>query len=250
MGKGTGILPFIDEPSTDTAGGGITLSTSWRFDTGTAEADPGNKRFRFNNATQSAATFLFLNDTSESGVDVSGILALIPSGTKILMQVSSDATKFHLATTTGPAVAASGYTKLPIVIDDSGVDFSNNNVVGFIFFIFASVVGGIQRRQFREIDITGTSPAALDPFDINTGVFDTAGGQTVANTFGTLVMPANAANFAADTRITILRNGVYQSKGVGRDVEFVSTSPPKIRFALKLKTGKDTIQIFSPTIYS
>lgn len=248
---GDGFLPFIQEPGDGgSGGGGITLSTSWRFDTGTADADPGNKRFRFDNATQSAAAFLFLNDTSESGVDVSAILALIPSGTKILMQVSSDATKFHLATTTGPAISAAGYTKLPITVDSSGVNFSNNNIVGFIFFIFASVTGGIQRRQFREIDITGTAPAALDPFDINTGIFDAAGAQTVANTFGTLVMPVNAANFAVDTRITILRNGIYQSKGVGRDVEFVSTSPPKIRFINKLKTGKDTVQIFSPTIYS
>ena len=109
------------------------------------------------------------------------------------------------------------------------------------------------RLQFREIDITGTSPSADDAFNINTAVWDTAGSQTVFASFGTLIMPSSGAAFRDDTRIRILRNGVYQSKGASgaddRDVYFVSTSPPKIAFEQKLKSGKDIIQIFSPSSY-
>ncbi len=109
------------------------------------------------------------------------------------------------------------------------------------------------RRQFREIDIIGTDPDANDPFNINTGVFDTAGAQTVFASFGTLIMPVSGAAFRDDSRIQILRNGVYQSKGASgvdnRDVYFVSTSPPKVAFEVKLKTGKDIIQIFSTSSY-
>jgi hypothetical protein len=120
-----------------TGSAGITLQLNWRFDTGTADADPGSKRFRFNNATQPSATFIFVNDISNSNLDATAILSALPSGTLIYLQRISDATQFHLATTTGVTVDGGGYWKIPITISASGVAFLNNQDIGWIIFALA-----------------------------------------------------------------------------------------------------------------
>lgn len=114
--------------------------------------------------------------------------------------------------------------------------------------------GGVTttRAQFREYDISAPLPAANEPFNINTGVWDVAGAQSTFASYGTLVMPATAAAFRDDTRFEVLRNGVLQSKGAtagdARDVYPVSTTPPKIAFNLILKPN-DEVKIMSPSTY-
>jgi len=44
-----------------------TLAYGYTFDDGTADADPGSAKFRFDNATFGSATFMYINETSDEG---------------------------------------------------------------------------------------------------------------------------------------------------------------------------------------
>lgn len=141
-----GLQPFIQEPGGGGIGG-ITLGSTWKFSTTTTDADPGNKRFRLNDATQPNATFLFIDDIADSGVDASALLGALKSGTIIYFQAESDASKFHFATMSGDAIPAAGYTKLPITISNSGTALANNDDVAFIFHTLGGGVSDIGKHR-------------------------------------------------------------------------------------------------------
>jgi len=111
---------------------GVALGSSWKFDDTTADADPGSKKFRMNSGTQSSSTFLYVNNTSESGVDFSAALLTMTTGDRIYLQEERDSTRYHLCTLTGNAVDATTYVKLPITINDSGSDLQDTKVTGFL----------------------------------------------------------------------------------------------------------------------
>ncbi len=105
----------------------------------------------------------------------------------------------------------------------------------------------VARLPFRHFDVTiGGGVAALDPLQIQTGVFTTAGATTVFASFGTPILPTTADQFRDDNRVKIWRNGNFQSKGTGKDVQFVSTT--QLSFTKKVKNG-DEIVIESPSSF-
>lgn len=86
---------------------------------------------------------------------------------------------------------------------------------------------------FRQINITSGPAQVGDSFDIQTGVFDIAGAQTIVAGFGLPILPDNEADFINDNRVKIWRNGNLQSKGPGADVEYVSET--QISFTAVIK---------------
>jgi hypothetical protein len=106
------------------------------------------------------------------------------------------------------------------------------------------------KLPFREIDIDGTLPAANDPMVITTGVFTTAGAQTVFSSFDTPALPATGIGFRDDPRIKVWLNGSKLSKGASagdnRDVYWVSAT--QIAFEDKLKDG-DVVHLESPASF-
>jgi len=108
----------------------------------------------------------------------------------------------------------------------------------------------IIKIPFREIDITGTKPAANDPMTITTGTFTTAGAQTVASSFGTPALPATGAAFRDDPRIKGWLNGAKFSKGAsaGENRDFYWVSATQIAFEEKLK-NTDIFYLESPSSF-
>lgn len=107
------------------------------------------------------------------------------------------------------------------------------------------------KLPFIEFDISSTPrPLANDPFTITTGVFTTAGAQTVVSSDGTVALPSSGADFRDDSRIKVYRNGVLQSKGqnaaANRDVYWVSST--QLAFERRLWLI-DTIKIVTPESY-
>ena len=131
----------ITAAANGTSGGG-TLAFAWRFSTTITDADPGNGRFRLNNATQSASTQVFIDDLNDDGGDMRAILLRLSSGDTLYIQDVSDSSKFHVAGVTGDTVAATGYVKVPISIVSSGTDLSNNNITGIVL-IFSGDSSGV-----------------------------------------------------------------------------------------------------------
>jgi len=110
--------------------------------------------------------------------------------------------------------------------------------------------GTIAKVPFREIDITGTKPAANDPMVVTTGTFTTAGAQTVASSFGTPALPATGAAFRDDPRIKGWLNGAKLSKGAsaGENRDFYWVSATQIAFEEKLK-NTDIFYLESPSSF-
>jgi len=124
-----------------TGGGGGVLGGGWRFDSATADADPGSGDFRLNNATQASATQMFVSNTSGNGLNASSILLAVSSGDKIYIQEESDTSRFHEVNVTGAPVDATTYVKIPIAVLDSGADLRNNRSC-ILLILFAGGGGG------------------------------------------------------------------------------------------------------------
>jgi hypothetical protein len=102
------------------------------------------------------------------------------------------------------------------------------------------------RLPFRHIDVTAGPAAANDPLNIQTGVFTTAGAQTIFASFSTPVLPASANDFRDDARAKVWRNGNLQSKGTGKDVQWVSQTQLSFKEIVK---PNDEIVIESPASF-
>jgi len=103
----------------------------------------------------------------------------------------------------------------------------------------------IARLPFRHFDVTANA-AAAETFNVQTGVFSGTGTSTVFASFNTPILPTTAAAFRDDSRVKIWRNGNLQGKGVGQDVQWISTTTTS--FAQKVKVD-DVIVVESPASF-
>ena len=107
-------------------GGGDTYDReSWRFDNGTADADPGSGNFRLNNGTQFSATYMYISEESIN-VTIWPIVESVQVHDNIVIQQENDTSKYTMYRVTGPAEhTASNYVKIPILVVDANNPFDN-----------------------------------------------------------------------------------------------------------------------------
>ena len=112
----------------------------WKFKTPTADADPGVGNFRLNTGAFATATFLFISDINNDGVDVSLVLASIASGATLYIQALGDASVAALYTVNGTPTDATTYWKIPLTFVDEGAGgfLANNQLTA----IAVSAAGG------------------------------------------------------------------------------------------------------------
>lgn len=89
---------------------------SWSFNANTSSPPTGNQ-LRLNNASQTAATHMYLSHTTFDGMSVSQGLANIQQGHLIYFQDFDDATKWVRYTVSGPPVTHSSWTDFPITFE-------------------------------------------------------------------------------------------------------------------------------------
>jgi len=144
-----------------TIGGGGSFQLEWRFSTSLVAADPGNGRFRYNNATLASVTNIYFDDSADSGFDVGTIFSTLSTGDKIYIQQNNDATKAALFTLTGAPTDNIGWWTVPVTVDGSGTLHDNNTKCAAVFF--QSGAGG------------GTINNAIATINADTGVFAATG---------------------------------------------------------------------------
>lgn len=166
------------------SGGGASVSFSWRFSTSIVEADPGNARIRFDDATPASVTALFVDDFDSAGVDVSGILNAIPVGTKIYLQ-QQDASGNFLIATVVLITDNTGWFTIDVTIDDSGTLPANNKLVGVLFFAGGSGGGAVPVIADEGTPLAGAPHTAIDY--VGAGVTASNAGGGVA----TITIPGN-----------------------------------------------------------
>jgi hypothetical protein len=124
---GLGTLATQDANSVAITGGTISgisnisdpgTSLPYTFSTTTTDSDPGSGIVRFNNATQNAATEIYIDDEDNSGTNVIGVIALLAGGnnpSSVLGYVTirkEFAPENFITMKITTLTSASGYTKL------------------------------------------------------------------------------------------------------------------------------------------
>jgi hypothetical protein len=206
----------------------------WRFSTTTTDADPGNGRFRLNNATQSAATQIYIDNQNNAGSDFSTfLLALFKKNNTLYIQQENDATRFHSYSIDADAVDAGGYVRVPAITNiDSGADLANNQTA----FICVAVSGAQGAGFYLTVahDDNTQSFGGISVIKVNTNSFyltqngdntdevilnfrGSAGGGGEANT---------ASNLPGDEGIFFQKSGVdleFKSLTAGANITLTPT---------------------------
>jgi hypothetical protein len=100
-------------------------SLPYTFSTTTTDSDPGSGIVRFNNATQNAATEIYIDDEDSDGTNVSGVIALLSGGnnpSSVLGYVTirkEFAPENFITMKITTLTSASGYTKLVGTVEAS-----------------------------------------------------------------------------------------------------------------------------------
>jgi hypothetical protein len=131
---GLGTLATQDANSVAITGGTISgisnisdpgTSLPYTFSTTTTDSDPGSGIVRFNNATQNAATEIYIDDEDSDGTDVSGVIGLLAGGnnpSSVLGYVTirkEFAPENFITMKITTLTSASGYTKLVGTVEAS-----------------------------------------------------------------------------------------------------------------------------------
>lgn len=120
-----------------------TLSASTDADTdelftsdtsSTADSDPGNGVFKWNNATQASATALYIDNQTAIGVSLTTYFASLPQAGYIHLVQNDDATKWQLWKWTATPTAGTGYYKFTnLTLMASGGSIGNGKSVSVAF---------------------------------------------------------------------------------------------------------------------
>jgi hypothetical protein len=131
---GLGTLATQDANSVAITGGTISgisnisdpgTSLPYTFSTTTTDSDPGSGNVRLNNATQNAATEIYIDDEDSDGTNVSGVIALLAGGnnpSSVLGYVTirkEFAPENFITMKITTLTSASGYTKLVGTVEAS-----------------------------------------------------------------------------------------------------------------------------------
>jgi hypothetical protein len=214
---GLGTLATQDANSVAITGGTISgisnlsdpgTSLQYTFSTTTTDSDPGSGIVRLNNATQNAATEIYIDDEDNDGTNVSGVIALLAGGnnpSSVLGYVTirkEFAPENFVTMKITTLTSASGYTKLVGTVEASSgaTPFSDTDNLYF------------------SIDVSGDKgdPGAGDLSGPGSSTdnalvrFDGAGGSAVQNSGWTL-SDANA----------LTAGGVFDMNGFGLTVDGV-----------------------------
>lgn len=104
-------------------------------DTGsTADSDPGNGLFKWNNATQASATALYVDNQTAAGVSLTTFFASLPPDGYIHLAQEDDATKWQLWKWSGLPTAGAGYYKftgLTLMANGSALDDNKGTAASF-----------------------------------------------------------------------------------------------------------------------
>lgn len=158
---------------TVTSGGG-TVSGSWNFNTATAAADPGNKRFSANNAVMASITALYFNDTTNQNFDASTLLGFLVTGNRIYIQQSNDATRAALFQVSGAPTDNGGWWTIPVTVINSATLYQNNQSCSCLFLLTVDAVG--------TGDVVGPAGAT----DTAVALYDGVTGKLIMNSLVTI----------------------------------------------------------------
>lgn len=117
------VISFNEGPANMYGG----YSMSFRYETGTADSDPGGPgEFRFNNATLASVTQLYVDNDNTAGTDVSGFLQSANPGDRVRLFAELDGNQFWYGTIDAIETPA-GYTRYTVTYVDSNGSWTDGD---------------------------------------------------------------------------------------------------------------------------
>jgi hypothetical protein len=182
-GGGTDNFLRADGTWTVPPGSGASIAAGWSFNTSTAAADPGSKRFSANNATMASITALYFNDTTQGNVDAGTLLGFLVSGNRIYIQQNNDGTRAALFQVTGAATDNAGWWTVPVSVVASGTLYQNNQTCGAVFILQVAGSSSQAAIQFKDEGSNLGTSGTVDTVDfVGAGVTASRVSNTVTVT--------------------------------------------------------------------
>jgi len=159
---------------------GTVISQAYTFDSTTSDADPGTGKFRLNNATQDAATKIWIDNLNVGTTDVSAIWSTIAASTsankgQLKLQKTADATKWIIFNVTA-TLDKTGYYEITIakLTSSAASPFTNSDGITVTFTRTGDV--GTFSGTLSDANLAGIKVASFTGEVNNTG---TSGPQTL-----------------------------------------------------------------------
>jgi hypothetical protein len=168
------------------ASGGSSSNWNYKFDTSTTDSAPGTGKLRFNNATQTSATYIYVDHINDLGVDIDAILALIKQYDNIIVQQKADSNVYITFEVTGAVtVVSNSYIKIPVNrVADGGAgsnSFSNTEAIELITFVTglqgAQGTQGLQGSQGLQGEIGTQGTQGIQGYTGSQGTTGSTGAQ-------------------------------------------------------------------------
>jgi len=140
---------------------------TYKVHTATQTPPTGNGEIRYNNATQTSSTVLYVDHLNSNGDDIDIFLSLLKQNDTLIIQDANDSNNYQTwRITSAPTVILNDYTTIPVTgITSAGTGasgFSNNHSV--LFIVFSSPIATAYVESLR--GLTGavgiTNGAGID----------------------------------------------------------------------------------------
>jgi hypothetical protein len=118
-------------------------STTYRADSGIT-GPPDSGKVRWNNASQTSATQLFLSETNDNGSDLSNFLSNLEIGDAIAFQNNADSTNYQTWDVVGITDNGTDYTIDVTLLQSSGVDFTTSGQGMKLIMVIQKGAGTVQ----------------------------------------------------------------------------------------------------------
>jgi len=135
---------------------------SYKVHTTTQTPPTGDGEIRYNNATQTSSTVLYLDHLDNTGDDIDIFLSLLKQNDNLIIQDANDSNNYQTwRITSAPTVILNDYTSIPVTgITSAGTGtsgFSNNHSV--LFIVFSSPIATAYVESFNGLTgaVTGVS---------------------------------------------------------------------------------------------
>ena len=192
--------------------------------TNITSGNPGNTNIIWNNATQSGATQINVSHLDRNNDDVDVFLALIPSGSTIIIQDANDSNNFQKwIVGTGVEAAPNSYWTFPITFVSGGHQFTGGENILFIIAQLPSGTSGTSGTS-GVAGSSGTSGTSGDSgssgtsgVDGSSGTSGTSGTSGVVDYTG-LITTGSITSTQNITGSLILGNTVISGSLIGNTV--------------------------------
>ena len=118
------------------AGAGVELKgLTFTSDTGsTADSDPGAGLFKWNNATQASATFLYFDNATADGATVTTFWASLVAAGFIFIQQGNDSARWQLWKWTAIPTDGTGYRKFAVTLQANSASAIEDDKTCYVLF--------------------------------------------------------------------------------------------------------------------